>query len=95
MPSFQKKNLVEWYLARLRSLAINQAGSKLTPRALVYSDSELIRDIVIKSGAVRDHRTAQLVQAMDDSKRSAGFFKHIVVVTAVIGIFAFLILLFA
>ena len=90
----EKKGLAEWYLARLRSLAVKQAGARLTPKALVQSDSQLIRDMVIKFSASRDDKTSQLLEEMNECRKQAQLFQHLLMLTLLIGIIAFVIVSF-
>jgi hypothetical protein len=90
-PSYS--DLVDWYLARLRSMASRQAGAKLTPRALVRSDADLIKDMVTRSGITRDSRTAKILAEIRRNDRTVRFFQNAISWSGALGALVFLVLM--
>lgn len=66
-------SLGEWYLARLRQKAANVSNARVTPRTLVETDYNLIRELVSKMAVSRERRAQLILQMLINENKYLEF----------------------
>ena len=95
MTSSKFSSLLDWYLARLRHNAGKALQQKLTPVALLETDTELIKNLVRASGPSREEQSAKLRRSFDEETKKLYFLQNVILWTGIAFCIYFLVLLFA